>query len=290
MNDTNNLFLNYFGHNEHLSSSQRFYYKFLKNHLSTMESYSNTVSIIIQGPLNNRSINTIDNYLKYGEVIVSCWNNNDISQLDKYKDKIKIVVNNYNDIKDLQVKTNLKNPNIFQNHTTLNGLKKASGFFSIKLRSDESYPSLDNLISRLKSIRDSKDDRGVYNDHKILTSNIYFRFDKQAKFHPSDHIIAGQTKRMINIFKRSTFLSHQKNIKLSPEQIICKAAIETYYDPINKKNDCLDNARSIELMKKHFDIIRINSLPNCIWTSSYRKYDPLRAEEVWCHGINELDK
>jgi hypothetical protein len=62
-----------------------------KNILKRFEKTENTVSIIIQGPLNNRSINTIDEYLKYGEVVVSCWDNNDISKLDKYKDKIKIV-------------------------------------------------------------------------------------------------------------------------------------------------------------------------------------------------------
>ena len=290
MNDLDKLFLNYFDHNEHVTSSQRFQYKFLKHYLASMERYTNTISIIIQGPLNKRSIDTIDNYLNYGEVIISCWNNNDISKLNKYKDKVKIVINNYDDVKDLQIKTNLKNPNIFQNYTTLNGLEKAQGFFSIKLRSDESYLNLDNLVSKLKALRDSKNNFGIYNNHKIITSNIYFRFDKQAKFHPSDHIIAGQTSRMIDIFKRSTALSSKKNLKLSPEQIICKAAIETYYDPISKKYDSLDDSRSIDLMQKHFDIIRINTLPNCTWTSSYRKYDPLKLEEAWCHDIHLLDK
>ena len=39
-------------------------------------------------------------------------------------------------------------------------------------------------------------------------------------------------------------------------------------------------------MKKHFDIVRIHDLPKHIWTSSYRKYDPLYNEEGWCHHID----
>jgi len=55
-----------------------------------------------------------------------------------------------------------------------------------------------------------------------------------------------------------------------------------------KKRDTLNNEESIAQMKEHFDIIRISELPNHIWTSSYRKYDALIAEEDWCHDINDL--
>lgn len=253
-----------------------------------MESYSNTVSIIIQGPLNNRSIKTIPKYLKYGEVIVSCWDNDNISMLDNYKDKIKIVVNKYSEVPKNKNKPGKHAPWIFQNFTTLNGLKEASGYFCIKLRSDESYPVLEPLINRFKRNRDTRHpETNLYQDYKIITSNIYFRYDRENKFHPSDHIIAGTKNRMLQSFKLSTSYCNQTLTRF-PEQLICKAIINSYIDPITKKYDQVINQKSKELMKKHFDIIRIKDLPNHIWTSSYRKYDALYSEEDWCHDINSI--
>lgn len=262
-----------------------------KNLLDRFSIYENTISIIIQGPLNYRSIKTIPNYLKYGEVVVSCWDNDDISMLDEYKNDIKIVVNKYSKLKGYLLSTNRRaRPYILQNYTTLNGLKASSGYLSIKVRSDESYPILDPLISMLKLNRDSCDpNTKISNWFKIVTSNIYFRYDKECKFHPSDHIISGSRTRLISVFDNALskcFL--KKSLNLKPEQLIAHSAIESYIDPLTKKRGTVDIYNSVGLMKKHFDIIRISSLPNCIWTSSYRKYRELSGEEDWCHHINDL--
>ena len=258
-----------------------------KNLLKRFEKLEDQVSIIIQGPLHLRSINTIPQYLEYGEVIVSCWDNDNLNLIEKYKDKITLVINDFKKASKLSVRSGAKNPYIFQNYSTLEGLKAAKNFLSIKFRSDESYPVINPILKKIKENRDSKNEKGIHNWFKLVTSNIYFRFDNEIKFHPSDHFIGGQTSRMIKVFEKSTELSSIPT-KLSPEQIICKAAIETYFDPIKNSRDQFDYTKSIELMQKHFDIIRINSLPNRIWTSSYRKYDALRSEERWCHNIKEL--
>lgn len=258
-----------------------------KNLLKRFEESENKVSIIIQGPLHSRSINTIPQYLKYGEVIVSCWDNDNLNLIEKYKDKITLVINDFKKASKLSVRSGAKNPYVFQNYSTLEGLKVAKNFLAIKFRSDESYPAIDPILKKIKENRDSKNEKGIHNWFKLVTSNIYFRFDNEIKFHPSDHFIGGQTSRMIKVFEKSTELSSIPT-KLSPEQIICKAALETYFDPIKNNCDRFDYTKSVELMQKHFDIIRINSLPDRIWTSSYRKYDALRAEERWCHNIKEL--
>lgn len=262
-----------------------------KNLLKRFEKLENSVSIIIQGPINDRSINTIDSYLKYGEVIVSCWDNNDITRLDKYKDKIKIVVNKYSDLPRFSKKPGAQAPWIYQHFTTLNGLKVAKGHFAIKVRSDESFPNLDLLIEMLKanSHKIKNKETGKYNWFKIITSNIYFRFSRENQFHPSDHIISGETKRMLKIFEKAVQLCRKKNETRFPEQLLCKAIIETYWDPVNKKMDSMDPKKCTQLMKKHFDIIRIKHLPNHIWTSSYRKYDSLYSEESWCHHIDKIN-
>lgn len=260
-----------------------------KSLLKKFEFLENTISIIIQGPLHERSISTIESYLKYGEVIVSCWEDDNLSLLDKYKEKITIIKNKYSDIKKyISTSHRQTRPYIFQNYTTRNGLAAANGFFSIKVRSDESFPVLDPLINILKNNRDSIDPKtGKSNYHKITTSNIYFRYDKENKFHPSDHIIAGHTFRLKKVFERSMMYCFlKKNLNLSPEQLIATSAIESYFDPILEKRGSVDRERSIELMKKHFDIIRIKDLPGAIWTSSYRKYRPLKSEEDWCHHID----
>ena len=277
---------NYFDHNYHISWSNRFLYRFLNSHLKKLEQYIDTVSIIIQGPLNERSISIINNYLEYGEVVVSCWETDDISLLDNYKNKIKIVVNKYSDIEVKKKKPGSQAPWIYQNYTTLNGLKAAEGYFCIKVRSDESYPILDPLIDKLKYFRDTKNpETNRYQEYKIITSNIYFRYDWHEKFHPSDHIIAGTRERMIESFKLSN-LYCLSNLNKFPEQLICKAIINSYFDPITQTKDIAEESRSVELMKKHFDIIRISTLPNHVWTSSYRKYRALYSEEDWCHDIN----
>lgn len=262
-----------------------------KNILKRLEKTENTVSIIIQGPLNNRSINTIDEYLKYGEVVVSCWDNNDISKLDKYKDKIKIVVNKYSEIPNFRKKPGGQAPWIYQHFTTLNGIRAASGFFCIKVRSDESFPILDPLINILKfNSHFNKNKRtNKYNWFKIVTSNIYFRFSRENQFHPSDHIVAGEKNRMKEIFEKAVNLCIKKTSIRFPEQLLCKAIIETYWDPIDKKLDQIDSKKCTELMKKHFDIIRIRDLPKHIWTSSYRKYNELYSEEDWCHHIDKIN-
>lgn len=290
MNETDDLFYNYLDHDLHISSENRFLYKFYKSFLPRVEAYENSVSIIIQGPLNKRSIDTIPHYLKYGEVIVSCWNTDDLSLLNEYKDKIKIVVNNYNDLPNFHKKGGSQAPWIYQHYTTLNGLKKANGYFCIKLRSDESFPILDPLIFMLRTNRDTYNEKTkLYNSYKIITSNIYFRFDRENKFHPSDHIVSGQRDRMLSVFSKALSLCPKKGISRFPEQLLCKSVIETFFDPILKTREFLDNSRSANLMKKHFDIIRIKNLPNHIWTSSYRKYDALYNEEGWCHHIDLID-
>lgn len=276
----------------HISRWDKVLLDFLKWMLPRVEARENTVSIIIQGPLNDRSIKTIPTYLTYGQVIVSCWDNDDLSRLDAYRDQIDIVVNNYADVLPRAQRTNQRNPLILQNHTTHKGLELATGYFSIKTRSDESWPDLNPLLNMLRTNRDTKDpDTGIYNDFKIITSNIYFRYDRQCKFHPSDHLIAGRTIRMQDIFRRSYNECRAGKVRrIGPEELIGQSVIATYRDPTTKSFDVPFANRSVELMKKHFDIIRISSLPRHIWTSSYRKYDALYSEEDWCHHINDIDK
>ena len=70
-----------------ISNNNKKLLKFYRNLLSRFKELEDSLSIVIQGPLNRRSIDTIPYYLNYGKVIVSCWDTDDLSMLDKYKNK-----------------------------------------------------------------------------------------------------------------------------------------------------------------------------------------------------------
>lgn len=251
-------------------------------------------SILIQGPLNKRSISTIPRYLKYGEVIVSCWESDDISLIAEHQDKVELIVNRFKDLPKYKESPGSHTPWIFQNYTTLKGLEKCKTFNCIKVRSDESFPDLDAFIQRILINKDIKNlDPSFLNENRITTSNIYFRKDAEKKFHPSDHIIGGKTSRLLEVFEKSVDLctkDSRSNLVMFPEQLICKAVIESSrIKPGNREYEIMDPRNSKQLMKKHFSIVRIKYLKERIWTSSYRKYNDLFNEEFgWCNDIEKI--
>lgn len=261
-----------------------------KELLKKFEESENKISIIIQGPLNRRSINTIPSYLNYGEVVLSYWDKDDKELLNEVSSKVKLIENKVRDVSSFLFKTNNKTPFAYQYFSTLRGLINSSGNLSIKTRSDESFPNLDLFVKNMKHNMNSINEKNSYNSFKITSCNIYFRKDRDFKFHPSDHLLGGSKSRLISIFDKCLNKCKQNNTRRkTPEQLIGTSAIETYLDPITKNFDVANPVNSIDLMKKHFSIVRIKDLPESTWTSSYRMYTELRGEEDWCHDINEID-
>jgi hypothetical protein len=143
------------------------------------------VSIIIQGPLNEISLKNIPTYKKYGKVIVSCWNGYDEELLKYIDDDVVFVCN------DLMKVEHYNSHNVYyQAFTTHAGLEKSETKFSIKVRSDESYSSLDVFIKALNE-----------NPKCIITGDIFF-WDEEFSFHISDHVISGDTKILLGTFDR----------------------------------------------------------------------------------------
>ena len=268
---------------------QEWLLKFYKDLLDRFEKLERTVCIIIQGPLHERSIKTIPAYKKYGEVVVSCWDTDDLSLLKKYKNDITLIVNKYSEVPHSRLRSfgrHGPNPWIYQCYSTLKGLEATKAHFSIKLRSDESYPNLDEMINRLNFWYHKEN--LIY---KVITSDIYFRFDAQEKFHPSDHIIAGRTRMLREGFKNAVANARAERGKgyEFPEVLICTSIIESIWDTEKKRYEKADPERSRELMQKYFDILPIKELPEAVWSSSYRKYEPLtQSEHGWCQSIDNI--
>ena len=55
------------------------------------------ISVVIQGPVDERTYEAVDAYRGFGEVIVSTWDNEDISLLEKASGDYQIVLSSYDE-------------------------------------------------------------------------------------------------------------------------------------------------------------------------------------------------
>ena len=276
------------------------YLSFLKSMLPKMEALENSLSIIIQGPINERMRESIPIYLKLiksrqylskalernpfsndkimGNLVISCWDNDNLELIkDLINDpSITLVLNKYEDLPRYEKKLGSRgaSPWVFQNYTTRNGLKVATGNISIKVRSDEVYSQLEVFAKE------------IFKEYgKIFTSDICFRKDQEEKFHISDHIIGAPTCTMLSAFETAVYMCDTPfadGVKF-PEQLICRAFLK------NKGEDLSKTHKSKEVMKRNFRIIPIIRLGEITWTCSYRRYRPLRSQESgWLQNINQI--
>ena len=287
----------------HISRWDKLKLELLVGLLPRMESLERSLSIVIQGPLNKRIKESIPHYLDLvkknqhflkklennhysqektlGNIVISYWDNDDESIISDYKNNPNIIlVKNDSSMYNIQNKNHhSKNkrgaaPWILQNVTTLEGLKHCTGNMSIKVRSDEIYPSL-NIFH----------DAMFKKYGTFFTSDIFFRRDDHEKFHISDHIIGNTTKKMQSAFQESLkmCINNNKDNNRFPEQLICKGILKSLNIDYSKE------WKSKQIMKDNFSIIPISSMPNSIWTCSYRGYEALRQNEGnWVQDIKNI--
>lgn len=267
------------------------YLRFLKDLKVGFEALEKTLSIVVQGPLHPRMRESLPHYLKAvnkfkhrksGNLVVSCWEKDDMSIIKgtPLEAEIEVVAND----ELVDVGQNNKeggrgpNPWVLQNHTTEQGLLRATGANSIKVRSDEIYENISVFHEKLLA---AENDGGEY---KVLTSDIYFRIDSVEKFHPSDHIIAGKTRHLRRAFKKAVAICKTPEVKKFrfPEQLICHSLLRAAgVEPKDYKSQ--------KIMKQNFDIIPLKSMTGATWTCSKKKYAALKGAEVgWCSDINKI--
>ena len=134
----------------------------------------NKISLLIQCPINVNSFLAIKFYQEiFDDIIYSTYldENNYLIKTFNYE-KIKFVYSNKNE-------KNIINPSniFFQALTTLKGIENCQHDFVIKIRSDELYINIKNILEH------------IYYE-KINFSNIFFRHFSFYPYHISDHIIA----------------------------------------------------------------------------------------------------
>jgi hypothetical protein len=159
------------------------------------------ITFLIQGRITQEGLDSISRYSPYGNVVVSCWNDdkdNIISSAKKLG--AKVVVNEMWPCD----KYNFQNIR-YHLVSTLSGLKQVDSKFVIKLRGDEYYENILPIIDSLLS-----------NPCKMTTSNIFFRgkgssvfidgvksYSPPTLFHPSDHIMGTNTEALKYIFEKT---------------------------------------------------------------------------------------
>lgn len=191
------------------------------------------ITLLLQGKINYECINFyLENY-KNTKIIISTWENTNLTITNPNVKILKSKIPNEN---------GWLNSNLQFTSTTI-GLKYVDTDYVIKLRADEYYSNLLNLVFD-------------FNSHdKILTSPIFFRhFKYPYYYHISDHIIGGLTSNVKLMFKDSNnILNLDDNI--GPEIYLTKSYLK------NKGFFEFSNLiKGRQIMIDSFDIIDLKRL------------------------------
>ena len=145
------------------------------------------ISVVIQGPIDDRTYEAIDTYQDFGEVIVSTWGDENIDLLNKASGKYELVLSSYDD----GWEENYINHGYryFQSTTTSAGVSRASKKYCLKTRSDELYPNLDRMINNLE----------FYPDRLHTTNNGFWRPESRHKMPGcfSTHLFIAPTEELL---------------------------------------------------------------------------------------------
>lgn len=226
----------------------------------------NEFTIIIQGPLNQISLDNIERYKKFGDVIVSCW----AGEMEPANVDAMI-------IKSPKPKGQFANPqNIFMQSTTvLAGLAAARTPYFIKVRSDEKYTNLEPIMFKVMT-----------SPEKYICNNVWFKKINREWLHPSDHLFAGDVYKFINTFDDVMSICRRigpvNNVLsclqygfntnfwpyLSVESVIFLSFLKTIYRNALESviADCYYNNRLRNLMEEHCDFVPIESLGEYVWS------------------------
>ena len=242
--------------------------------------------LVIQGPLNNTSLQNVCNYhTQFKNIIVSHWKEDLTDAVKANYNKLsdwKIVKENYEDqykkwlldrVKNLAQITSQPLPDLsklffYRNDSnffysiasTYEGLKQCTSPYVIKMRSDEYYLNLDPLKEMF--LKDTK---------KMVCGNIFFKPWKVKPYHIGDHLFVAEREALLKTYDTllkffrghsaedeplahfKSYWSMKHMTWLSPEQILATAYLNSKGCPISAWNNK-------ETFLKHFDVVDINQL------------------------------
>lgn len=174
---------------------------------------SSDISVVVQGAINqqitSRSIESIKTFLPNSEIILSTWKNSKTDNLN-----IDTLILNDD---PGAVKTDLVN-NIVNNQnrqlvSTLNGVKKASKKYILKLRTDFELHNA-NFLNYWNRFPQKHSNFNIFS-HRIITSSIFSRefsdySHRPVLFHPSDFFMFGRAEDIKNYYKNIRFATDKE--------------------------------------------------------------------------------
>jgi hypothetical protein len=169
-------------------------------------------TIVIQGPLDKISIDKIDHYLKFGNVVISHWEQDD----EELKNYLHETINSIKSDRKIKVVSSTDVPprrpdyRLHQLYTTGVGFIQSETKYSIKMRSDEYWGDISLFV-----------DRFLLDDDKLLTSSVFWKGDdKDSNYHVSDHLMVCKTNRFVEGIE--ILFENINSDKINPTRIACE--------------------------------------------------------------------
>lgn len=243
-------------------------------------------TIIIQGKPHRYSIDNIHNYQKFGKVILSCYEDDDLSEYN-IPNNVLVVKNK------IPTQKFYNGYNVFlQCVTTLGALLATKTRYVIKTRSDEFYEDLSEIIDLIRK-----------NPNKFISNNIFF-CGISKPLHPSDHLFGGKTKILRETFEilwqRCYNLSDVNTLNVpsdrvgipwhkdcGPEVLIFTSFLECNKSLDKLKKDVVSHDEILKIMLENCDIVPFEKFGHSQWSMSHWE---LRGDNRHIIGRSYLNK
>jgi hypothetical protein len=203
------------------------------------------LTIVIQGRCEDDKLQMwLSNYSDWN-VIISTW----YDYVIPFEVPLnwKVVKSNQNEIPDFVGKNGMQNLE-YQIISSLAGLNLVKTKYSIKVRGDEYWSNLDKI---------------KFDDTKLICGSMYFRpIDYTYPFHIGDHIIAGTTDNLKDMFNK-TFSNLLNDVRPmnTPEVLLGWGYVQQKENISNAEMFSIcDRMVSKPYLQKWFDIIDVNEL------------------------------
>ena len=205
------------------------------------------ITVIIQGPIDERSYESIDAYGSQGftDILVSTWDNQETSLLKRASYEYRICYSAFPTQSQIH-NINNEGSRFYQAVTTLNGCTNSDKDFVLKTRSDEVYPNLDRFLSNF-----------LYNKDKIHTTNNGFW--KHIPFCFSNHLFLGKKTVIKNACEY--IIEHCIGEQFNGLNIFCAEQEFGYFLMYSIDNN-FDPYNWLEYFKKYVFITPCSDLPD----------------------------
>lgn len=231
------------------------------------------ITILIQGPIrNNLYEEYLSAYQKYGKVVFVSYTQDNTSSIENLFPGVKFIKIDYPNTNNVY---NFNNT-FLQTFGVLKGLEDIDTEFTIRVRSDESFPNLDNFINNILKY-----------PNKIHVTNLYSFRDEELKFCVGNHIFAAKTDVLRKAFnwalmactgnlEEVTFAGDKLYVTdCQGNKIQAWSEILQTISFLKALNIDIDQTRSRNIMKSNFYMTPLKDFPNFKWTHKYNGYAPI---------------